>query len=1348
MTSILSDENESSFRDFSNALLAAEEGVHRSGGVTLYSPEALQKILSTFCGIIARDIEAQSCTIHLKLHDIGSCRFIQQLTESASPFGPIGPPNDGYRTETELEEIARYRARVADDFRQKWGEAEGIVPRPDESSKYGKDNHTRRDSILRSANAFPHCIYTKGAMWLTAANTTSPWLPFVGWLITELRRGVTAEIVQEKSARVRDPFNIRESRAYRKLGEVDAYVWTNKRPAGKFADESPRFFFNYYAVPIRIHSGGDVIGIIKIENKGFAYDDGARDLHDALNDILKTDHSADFESMLSALALKFEAATAAARQGNFEPRERSLLSLVYLAYELSLCPVPAGTKIEALLSQSFLEGAATTFPADKRPPIQIFFDSIADERRFLNWLAGSESDADALKATSEFYIHLNAVVSGTSETLRRNIENGLEMFLKDRHLNGNITALVVNDVGQRHSSYHYPDFLYKVSITNVTQPFRFHVQVCPSESESANSKLLEDYWGIRNDRASAYRRDAKHQKHIPALSGEYIRGREKVIHLRTDRFAARVHALTYAFPVPSFSLADSWKLSWAALEIGKLIERQISYRGTHVAPTVPLTSDDFFRIPISDLSFVDAVRHQYESAEAAESALEYHIPNLCRHLGLTWGITVGSRVKGLRSYFDRIGQSHRAHHDALLALWSYILVQKLTGDQRKKLQKSAPRLTDLFFKLEKLIESQLAEDWKRDLAKWLDEDVLPDIRFAAPAFRLEANQIAAAREALLANLAKCPTGVNLSDPPDADDLAELLYRRYDAFVVFAISLYLQLESTQRNANYLTFYESTRRLLDDLRRRLETSAQQATQAPADPNAIGTVGAILGELRSEVFSLSTRKLALDLEEGSLDTTDLLRFSVHGIYKRIRTLANVSGNQTPPAMLNWESNRFDYLGGRVTCLFKNQVFAIYEQLWNVGDPFRSRSTEAATSRQRWLCLRTKVHVGDEGYHAWQISGVMDPDAVNENYWSANAFTLNTLRDIASAAYRRWHKEWSRYDALAETRTALRDRYCDWFKNATAVLDRLQPKISQESDPFFGRYLGETALDLLVHLLRLDPDVVDWRALQSVVKTIEELARNATGYSETVVMPLMRGERSGTFAPTSSELRMASDELYDEIGTLAGASKLTAEVKKSLDQMTEERNTFEKKTATAKAPVIFMTPAVMKKITDLSAWIRGRAGTPDNVSSGRDRLEKLARAIQGSQMDYLFHLDSDADSPPLRSGSDVLDRLICYILLHDSSVYDHRTLSREQRIAVEGAPDAYNLFYYAMSLIPVEIQVRTALANTMAEQYHKIYKIGPEALSTMIQQERLKGIGQELDIMDREFEVQFEDYIHKSNG
>lgn len=888
-----SDENESRFKKFSNLLLAAEETVHRSGEVELYSPEALHDILSAFCKIVADDIDAQSCTIHLKLHDLGSCKFIEQLTESPSP-GPRDGGMDGNRTREELEHIERYRKQVAAGFTKRWDGAGGKVHSYGTDVNEAKDDDSRRDSVLRGANAFPHCIFPKGAMWLVAANPVSPWLPFVGWLMTELSRGVTAEIVQEKSARVRDPFNIRKSRAFRKLGEVDPYVWTNARPSRELARDSPRFFFNYYAVPIRIHSGGDVIGIIKIENKGFAYAGTGERVHEALNRILAVQHSRDFRALLKNLSSAFEEAEKKVTACDFKPRERSLLSLVYLAYDLSLCAPPSGTTIEPLLTEPFMK-VHTAGDAGERPPVQIFFDTIAEERSFLEWLTGQKSDKEVLKGAGSFYTDLNDSVARADGRLNDTIKEVLLRLLRDRQLEAKVEARATGDGGQRQTVHLFPDFLFEVDIVAAALPpgagarFHFHVQVCPSETETGERQALVAA-GLDDERADVYNGCLEKQGSLPVLSGENIRGTDRVIHLRTDRLAARVHALTYAFPVPCFSVADSWKLSWAALEIGKLIERQISYRGTHVAPTVPLIADDFFRIPISDLSFVDSVRQQEEDAQASRNALQYHLPNLCRDLGLTWGITHGSRVKGLRSYFDRLGQSHRAYHDALLAVWSYIFVRKLKlkpGDLRRLRQRVpdlAKRLSELAKRIETLLKGTAFDDWQAGLDTWLRHPgVFPDLRFAAPPLNLDEARRKAALECLRENLEECPTGVRAGPAGvfDPEQLVELLYRRYDTFVMLAVSLYLQLDAQGQAPAYLAFYSTTRMILEDLRGRLEAAEQQVTRAAKVTSAITEVSRTLGELRVEVLSLSTMDLADVVGAGNPSRAELLRFSVHGIY-----------------------------------------------------------------------------------------------------------------------------------------------------------------------------------------------------------------------------------------------------------------------------------------------------------------------------------------------------------------------------------------------------------------------------------------------------------------------------------
>lgn len=461
----------------------------------------------------------------------------------------------------------------------------------------------------------------------------------------------------------------------------------------------------------------------------------------------------------------------------------------------------------------------------------------------------------------------------------------------------------------------------------------------------------------------------------------------------------------------------------------------------------------------------------------------------------------------------------------------------------------------------------------------------------------------------------------------------------------------------------------------------------------------------------------------------------------------------------MLNWESGRFDYLGSRLTCLFKNQVFAIYEQLWSRGDPFRSRAD--GTSRQRWLNLRTKVHAGNDGYHAWQVSALMDPGAVTENHWADNAFTLNALREILASAHRLWHpQEAQTYDLLAKTRADLQQQYCDWFRYATTLLDRHPIVPPRRPARLFGEYRGETALDLLVHLLRLDARQRDekdcfigWKDLEKIVRILTEFTSRARAYSQNVVMARMHGSRSGPFAPENKDFLLVADKLDEWVldviarDKASGNPRLTAEVREARIQLKREARTFNAPKANTAVPFVFVTRSVARKFSDFKFWISGSKSSHDHhARSGRVVLEELVRQLQASQMDYLFELpeSSRADAPHLRGEADVVERIICYLLMHRPSAYDDLPLDPDQLNPIKRAPDAYNLFYYVMSLIPVEIQVRTALADTMAEQYHRIYKIGPEALSTtMIQQERLKGIGQELDMTDREFEVQFEDYI-----
>jgi hypothetical protein len=120
----------------------------------------------------------------------------------------------------------------------------------------------------------------------------------------------------------------------------------------------------------------------------------------------------------------------------------------------------------------------------------------------------------------------------------------------------------------------------------------------------------------------------------------------------------------------------------------------------------------------------------------------------------------------------------------------------------------------------------------------------------------------------------------------------------------------------------------------------------------------------------------------------------------------------------------------------------------------------------------------------------------------------------------------------------------------------------------------------------------------------------------------------------------------------------------------------------------------------------------------------------IQSEQNSDLFRSEKtqiEGVERSLRSSQNIKDRILTYVLLFDRSA-DSGLDANLPADTVNW--NSYDLFYYLMSLIPAEIQVRTSLADTMAEQYHSIYKSNPDrARSDSVQIDRLGRIGRELD-------------------
>jgi ppGpp synthetase/RelA/SpoT-type nucleotidyltranferase len=1379
--------SEDRFRKFSAELLAAEEVGFRDG--FFYSPDALRSILERFCNIIAKQLRVQSCTVQLKLYDSLNSSLFRQLLEDKNVTAPT-------HLSPELE-------RLWENFSQKCRERFEKVVGEKKPPKI--EQREFRQGLLKDSLIFPYALYPKGALWLVASNEKGPWARCAPWLISHVDRGIMTQIIQDKAARVRDRMSLRQTRSHLKLGPMDQYIWTNQQGEQR----SPLYFFNYYGVPIRIHQRGDVIGILRVENKGLGAinekdpDESNAVAHEALNRVLELQlgNSDNIDKFADDLLVGFQACKSEIGD-EFELQDISLLSLVYLAHDLATGKRPSDTTIRDLCTLPY--PPADPLPWALRAPVQIGFDNSEEEKNFVDWLAGDKYKKDRLGAVKIFYGTLNAAFR---EPIERDVVKCIEDALKDA-----ITAVKGDRIGAKvcitPSKVNPWSLLYSVQLDIPNEErFVFYMQVTPWRDELKTEPLVR-YWNLPERTAAQY---------VTANHDRYDHANWQ-FHLPTDRLAARIEALTFAFPIPRFTIHDAWWLSWAALEIGKLIERQISYRGTHLSPTVPLTAMDFFRVPISDMSFVDALRNQYKDAETVKRMLEYHIPNHCRELNLQITLEHNCRVKDFRSYLERLGEEHRAYYDALIATWLYILYLRLDEETEEILEQALndhrtnckehylrsglenhfsnlahcealyrqteallANLKQFYEELKKVCESKNVLFAEKDIT-WLKknaDEVFGDLRFAAPNLDF-GRKNKDARQLVLDNLCNSPQAVGETresgnNPLDEEQIFQYVFRIYDPFVTQAISLYILLnnagDDSEAGQGYVSFYEKCRKLTRFLREKFESSHRLNEQWRDVPELLSDTKSLILKLellRVQASELSTSEFSSVLQTATMDFTateeskpasDDVRLTLRGIYKRVRTLINIAGNQVSPSLLNWEILRFDYVGARVNCLFKNQVFAIYEQLWNRGDPFshwtaaapkQSRGgeeTEApghlrpATSRskdewarQRWLSIQTKIHKGEDGYNAWQISALMDPRSVFKGYWGASLYNINLLRDYLVVAIDSWHmKAANEYRQLATRRTKLQQEYCNWFTSGYVkhVLrkDLTIQEFEQAQDIYFPEYLLRTPLDIVIRLL--ENDLVDEADFQIILD----------GLYKFVKLCLESDDRKKLWPEAQkiySKARYFADGQY--AGNQASKRKtgLSSIELKELDKalhgqlavLKQEESRFRGNLAQWPNSEAFKDQTLLERLDDMRRILDL---TKQATEIWRKGLRHVLIELQSNQKQYLFKIEN-ADKENIRGSQNVLERILCYILL-----FKPKSGSKKFK-----GWSAYDLFYYVSSLIPAEIQVRTALADTMAEQYHGVYKSNVDpASSVAVQRRRLQEMGRKLDNLDRETEAIYDGYI-----
>ena len=395
--------SEDRFRKFSAELLAAEEVGFRDG--FFYSPDALSKILERFCNIIAENLHVQSCTVQLKLYDSANSPLLRQLLDSSGKVLQdeelAKPPNaasdDALWQSFSAQCRKRYRQVVGDE------------------SRSTIDQIKFRQELLKEAMIFPYALYPKGALWLVASNRKGPWARCSPWLISDINRGIMTQIIQDKAARVRDRMSLRQTRSHRKLGPMDRYIWTN-RPSED--QPSPLYFFNYYGVPIRIHQRGDVIGILKVENKGLgaikeeSLTASNAVIHEELATVLKIQlgDTIDIDGFADRLLEDFRACRdRIIDDEEFVPQDISLFSVVYLAHDLAATEHSSDQTIGNFCTLSYPPSGAGDSSAGKRPPVQITFDNSEKEKVFIDWLA--QTSDSRFKVVKKFYSSLKAALT-------------------------------------------------------------------------------------------------------------------------------------------------------------------------------------------------------------------------------------------------------------------------------------------------------------------------------------------------------------------------------------------------------------------------------------------------------------------------------------------------------------------------------------------------------------------------------------------------------------------------------------------------------------------------------------------------------------------------------------------------------------------------------------------------------------------------------------------------------------------------------------------------------------------------------------------------------------------------
>ena len=1462
------EEQERRFRRFTRRLLEAQR--YDFLDEELFTLENLSKTFTEFCDIIAEELEAESCTIHLQLYD-------PESLDAESLERDI---------EQKLERLAARHGFTGEEERGLFWSARG--------------------PLLRETTTFPYWLYPKGASLLTASNRGGPWAKLLSHRsqrIAPLRIGISKQIYQDSSARIRDHLSIQRSRGFQRLGGVDAYVWTNT--------EWQSIFRNFYGVPLQIHSLGESIGILKVENKKPGPEASlstllvqSEDLENQFSRHITERNSGKPLREISTSLLALAYLLRDIRTDEFtrsldgdSPDSQILLPFPHVDYESFRKDLEGSEDKEAFSEIIRKQGEAkytSLRPVDRdhRPPIQIFASSLEEEQRLWELLLSRKEELER-EVQEESLEELITKVYALYEKIRVSSEQ----ISYSKLLNEGLVTSSLGTLSLERSA-DLPDFCFKLVFTTQGGAAPdLYIRIAPKPNELGKAAKLFGksakhyekinlFWSLKSE---------ARRRHSPGFClGEFVfvedaEGKHKITDLLADRLAARTQSLIQALPQAEFSAPDTRKLSWAALEIGKLIEREIAYRANHSRNPMPLTAMEFYRIPISHLCFVDDLRKRRQRGIPVQADLDRRIRSILEDSQLAPSTRYLSRVKEYRSLLGRLGERYEGLIRGNLAL-GFLLLYFRRGELASATgaEESCPELEDFRARLESFgqivepifekilrretglaeMQAESSEDAGSSDIRTLEEvrrfiewgRFLDDFRFSTPPWscikdkeepldrvletlfredllvfegtKVVKESVEALKSALEGFLRKPSAEL---DEEWHQTLEDLLFRTYDSFAQAEYSLFCQLANSRflkREAGLFRRFYSTcfqlRALLCKSRRDLESERDLA-------DVRGVFEHLDTNSRGEGTEKGPRTLWMKLLEflDQYSTTDLRRclrpdasqetllFNFIGTYKRTRMMHHFLRRQVAASCLEWELGRFDLVGSRAVCLFGHQVFSLYEYLWNRGDPFFSFRLEernldrfvadqslepgadppfekASEDRWRqpppWLGIRTKVSGSGYGasYRAVHLAVLMDPESVREVSSKHPIYTPETVRRALGILLRQFDPEfYERYPRLAYHRNLIRRKYSRWSREVESRTRRGRTaEAKADSRIHSAAFLFEGVIDVLILLLERqaaqdpgrEPDtkvIGAFRpggAIEQLLETVPDILAYGKEYSKRLTRGLLEEENLGSHpfrcrtwnGPASDTCKKCRENggppdggngawdrpgpcrIYGKIRSLLEDLKGTwilpeAEGLALTRLLEREQKYFEdlETTDPHSLGVVFFIRE--EKARDLEAELKAVKAITDLHSLGPGGgLVPWARFLKRFHVEHASFLlergrRSDRGGLWLREGREVLERLQNYLLLFSAD--------REGKGRQEFAGwTAYDLFYYVRSLIPVEIQIRTELADTVAEQYHDPLYKGRPSTATILARKRIEALGEELEDWDLDMDRVYQDYVRQA--